>query len=107
MAAEKESRQRRCRTGTDCAAAQSKGDAPDPKACSLLGKCRITDLPPDLPKGTLVEVTYSFDKSGRISVSAREKAGGHEAKIDIERKGTLTENQVEDLTHLAEEYSIE
>ncbi len=83
------------------------GDAPDPKACSLLGKCRITDLPPDLPKGTLVEVTYSFDKSGRISVSAREKAGGHEAKIDIERKGTLTENQVENLTHLAEEYSIE
>ena len=83
------------------------GDAPDPKACSLLGKCRITDLPPNLPKGTLVEVTYAFDKSGRISVSAREKATGREAKIDIERKGTLTENQVENLTHLAEEYSIE
>ena len=83
------------------------GDAPDPKACSLLGKCQITDLPPHLPKGTLVEVTYAFDKAGRISVSAREKAGGHEAKINILRKGTLTDNQVESLTHLAEEYSIE
>lgn len=83
------------------------GDAPDPKACALLGKCRITDLPPNLPKGTLVEVTYAFDKSGRISVSAREKAGGREAKIEIERKGTLTDNQVEDMTQLAEEYSIE
>lgn len=83
------------------------GDAPDPTACSLLGKCRITELPPELPKGTLVDVTYSFDKSGRISVTAREKAGGHEAKIEIERRGTLTDNQVEDLTHLATEYSIE
>jgi len=26
------------------------GDAPDPFACSLLGKCRITDLPPGLPR---------------------------------------------------------
>ncbi|MGI5831659.1 MAG: Hsp70 family protein [Thermoguttaceae bacterium] len=83
------------------------GDAPDPKACSLLGRCRITDLPPNLPKGTLVEVTYAFDKAGRISVSAREKAGGHEAKINIERKGTLTDNQINDFTLRAEEYSIE
>ena len=42
------------------------GDAPDPKACSLLGKCRITDLPPDLPKGSMIEVTYAFDAAGRI-----------------------------------------
>ena len=83
------------------------GDAPDPKACSVLGKCRITDLPPNLPKGSLVEVTYAFDKSGRISVTAREKTSGHEAKINIERKGILTDNQIEDLTHLAEEYQIE
>ena len=83
------------------------GDAPDPTACSLLGKCRITELPPNLPKGSLVDVTYSFDKSGRISVSAREKAGGREAAIDIERRGTLTDGQVENFTNLATEYSIE
>src|SRR5690606_5258692 len=28
------------------------GDAPDPAACSLLGKCRITELPGDLPRGS-------------------------------------------------------
>lgn len=83
------------------------GDAPDPNACSFLGKCRITDLPPNLPKGTPVEVTYAFDKSGRISVSAREKLTNKEAKIDIERRGVLTEEQVEKFIRLADEYSIE
>ncbi|MDO4586774.1 MAG: Hsp70 family protein [Planctomycetia bacterium] len=83
------------------------GDAPDPTACSFLGKCRITNLPPNLPKGTPVEVTYSFDKSGRISVSAREKISNKEAEIEIDRRGTLTEEQVENFIKLASEYAIE
>lgn len=83
------------------------GDAPDPTACSLLGKCRIVDLPPDMPKGTPVEVTYSFDKTGRISVSAREKLTNKEASIEIERRGVLTDEEVEQFIRLAEEYSIE
>ncbi|MCF0234199.1 MAG: Hsp70 family protein [Thermoguttaceae bacterium] len=83
------------------------GDAPDPTACSLLGKCRIVDLPENLPKGTLVEVSYSFDKVGRISVSAREKATGREARIELERRGVLTESDVERFIALADEYSIE
>ena len=83
------------------------GDAPDPVACSLLGKCRITELPEQLPKGSPIEVTYSFDKSGRISVSAREKTTGKEAKIDIDRKGALTEQQVDAFVQLAAEYVVE
>ena len=83
------------------------GDAPDPTACALLGKCRIVDLPENMPKGTPVEVTYSFDKAGRISVSAREKLTNKEAKIEIERRGVLTEEEVEKFIRLADEYSIE
>ena len=83
------------------------GDAPDPIACSLLGKCRITELPDQLPKGSPVEVTYSFDKSGRISVSARDKTTDKEAKIDIDRKGALTEQQVDAFVQLASEYVVE
>ncbi len=83
------------------------GDAPDPVACSLLGKCRIRGLPENLPKGSPVEVTYSFDQSGRISVHAREKASGKEATIDIERRGTLNEEQVDVFTQLATNYEVE
>lgn len=83
------------------------GDAPDPASCSLLGKCRITDLPPNLPKGSPVEVTYSFDRNGRVYVTAREKQGNHEAKIEIERRGTLNESEIENFIKLSSEYTIE
>jgi molecular chaperone DnaK len=83
------------------------GDAPDPHACSLLGKCRITDLPSDLPKGSPVEVTYSFDGSGRITVSAREKTAGQEAQIQIERRGGLDDRQIDAYTQLATDYVVE
>ena len=83
------------------------GDAPDPKACSLLGKCRITDLPADLPKGSLIEVTYSFDESGRIHVRAKDQTGGKEAAIEIERRSGLTGKQIDVYTTLADNYKVE
>jgi molecular chaperone DnaK len=83
------------------------GDAPDPRACSLLGKCRITDLPPDLPKGSAVEVTYAFDASGRIAVEASDRTAGRQAAIAIERRGGLSERQVDAYTRLAGEYKVE
>ena len=54
-----------------------------------------------------MEVTYSFDKTGRISVTAREKTSNHEAKIDIERHGTLSEDEVVQFTELSSEYVVE
>ena len=83
------------------------GDAEDPRACSLLGKCCISSLPPNLPKGTPVEVTYSFDKSGRISVTAREMATNREAAIEIERRGVLTDEELQRFVQLAGEYTVE
>ena len=83
------------------------GDAPDPTACSFLGKCRIVGLPENLPKGSLVEVTYAFDKTGRISVSAREKKTNTQAKIEIERRGVLTEEELQNFIRLADQYTIE
>lgn len=83
------------------------GDAPDPMACSLLGKCRITDLPPELPKGSLIEVTYAFDESGRIHVRAKDQTGGKEAAIEIERRGGLTGKQIDAYTVLADNYKVE
>jgi len=83
------------------------GDAPDPEACSLLGNCRISDLPEKLPKGAPVEVTYAFDTAGRISVTARDKTGGAEAAIEIQRQGALTDDQVDAFSKLAAEYKVE
>ena len=83
------------------------GDAPDPDACSLLGNCRITGLPKDLPKGSPIEVIYSFDASGRVHVRARDKTGGKEAQISIERKGGLSDQQLTAFTSLAGDYRVD
>lgn len=83
------------------------GDAPDPTACSLLGKCRISDLPPGMPKGAPVEVTYAFNSGGRIVVNALEKTNGKQATIEIERRGALTDEQFDVFAKLAAEYKVE
>ncbi len=83
------------------------GDAPDPAACSLIGNCRITKLPSNLPKGSPIDVTYAFDKSGRVRVRAFDKTGGREAAIEIDRRGGLTDEQVDLYTKLASEYAVE
>lgn len=83
------------------------GDAPDPEACSLVGNCRITGLPKDLPKGSPIEVTYAFDASGRVRVKAKDKTGGKEAEIEIERKGGLDANQLNNFTALADKYQVD
>ncbi len=85
----------------------TEGDAPDPHACSLLGNCHITNLPESLPRGSPVEVTYSFDKSGRIRVEAQSLKGGEAASIEIERRGVLDDQQVDAYSHLADEYIVE
>jgi len=83
------------------------GDAPDPDACSLLGNCRITGLPKNLPKGSPIEVVYSFDASGRVHVRAVDKTGGKEAEIDIERKGGLDDSQLNGFVSLADAYRVD
>lgn len=83
------------------------GEAPDPTACSLIGNCRISNLPPGLPKGSPIDVTYAFGTNGRVQVSARDRTGGREAAIEIERRGGLDDSQVDVYTNLASQYVVE
>jgi molecular chaperone DnaK len=83
------------------------GDAPDPDACSLMGNCRITGLPQNLPKGSPIEVFYAFDASGRVRVRAQDKTGGKEAEIEIERKGGLNAGQISAFSTLADSYQVD
>ena len=85
----------------------TEGDAPDPAAVSPIGNCRITNLPAGLPEGSPIEVTYAFDASGRIKVTARDKAGGREAAIEIERRGGLDEARIDRYMQLASDYKVE
>jgi molecular chaperone DnaK len=83
------------------------GDASDPDACTTIGDFRITGLPSNLPAGSPVEVTYMYDKNGRIAVSGREVTSKTEASIEIDRASGLTDNNVDAFESLATEYQVE
>ena len=83
------------------------GEAPDPLACAQIGDFHVTDLPEGLPKGSPVEVVYTFDQAGRISVRAQDKTGGRFASQQIDRAGALDEKKIDALKRLAEYYHVE
>jgi molecular chaperone DnaK len=83
------------------------GDAPDPEACYEIGQCVITELPPNLPDRSPVEVTYSFDVNGRIQVHARDVKGGREARTEILRTAGLKPVEVSSLAGVVSELSVE
>ncbi len=84
------------------------GDASDPMACEQIGDFRIYGLPANLPKGSPVEVTYSYDANGRISVTARELTGNNEASTEIVRaNAAASDENIDVLAGLAKEYAVE
>jgi molecular chaperone DnaK len=83
------------------------GDAVDPDACTTIGDFRIFNLPANLPAGSPVEVTYSYDKNGRIAVRARELTGNKEAQTEIVRNSGLEDAGVTAFETLASGYKVE
>jgi molecular chaperone DnaK len=53
---------------------------------TVLGDCVITDLPPDLPEGTEIEVTISYDHQARVHVAAREPLSDRRAEAELIRQ---------------------
>jgi molecular chaperone DnaK len=54
-----------------------------------LGTCQIEPLPENLPEGTEIEVTITYDEQARVHVSAKVLATGQEAQTEIIRPENL------------------
>ncbi|MEM1061843.1 MAG: Hsp70 family protein [Planctomycetota bacterium] len=83
------------------------GEAEDPDACTLIGDFRIVDLPPNLPKGSPVEVSYKYDKNGRITAEARELTAHNVARTEIKRDAGLDDDGIRAFETLAREYQVD
>ena len=60
------------------------------KPHTILGDCLITELPSDLPEGSEVEVTISYDREAKVHVTAHELKSGKRAETEIIRVENLT-----------------
>ncbi len=60
----------------------------------VLGDCRVDGLPPNLPEGSKIDVTISYDPQATVHVSAKDAASGKSAHTEILRQ----ENIVAQLT---------
>ena len=65
------------------------GDASGNDA-TRIGRCLIQDLPPGLPAGTPVGVTFRYQEDGRLTVNARVRGLNRQATCAMERASGLT-----------------
>jgi len=62
-----------------------------PGECTSLGVCDV-ELPPFLPKGSPVELTYAYNANQVLEVAV--EAGGNQKKVKIERNTGLAPSEV-------------
>jgi molecular chaperone DnaK len=79
------------------------GESDKPRCCSPVGVCAIKNLPPKLPAGWPVEVSYTYETNGRLHVTAKVK--GHKAGIttDFQRENSLPDEDLEMWAHYVDE----
>eukprot|EP00913_Durusdinium_trenchii_P008928 g8394.t1 len=79
------------------------GTSPE-KPPSILGDCIIEGLPPNLPVGSEVAVTISYDSEARVHVSAKDVTSGKRATTEIVRQENVVPQLASD--HPDEDLSL-
>jgi molecular chaperone DnaK len=70
------------------------GESTIPGDCNTIGRAVIRDLPPGLPKGWPVEVTFEYGDNGRLNVHAAVSGTQSEVTLDIEREVGLSSDGI-------------
>jgi molecular chaperone DnaK len=65
------------------------GESAQPEQCTTIGRTTIRDLPPSLPQGWPIKVTYVYGVNGRLNVLARVPGTDREVKLELERDSGL------------------
>jgi molecular chaperone DnaK len=75
------------------------GESDRPEVCTAIGTCAISDLPPDLPAGWPIRVSYTYETNGRLQVTAQLK--GHTAGVtaEFQRENRLPEDDLDLWAH--------
>ncbi len=71
------------------------GESASPEDCSQIGKCVVRDLPSDLPAQTPIEVRFSYQENGRLTVHVSVAGTHRELKHELTRENSLTPEQLD------------
>lgn len=63
---------------------------------TLVGECVVRDLPEGLPKGTQVDVIFTYRENGRLEVRAKIPALNRKAKLVVQRESGLNDDRLEE-----------
>jgi molecular chaperone DnaK len=72
------------------------GEAREAEACAQIGEFLLTNLPPNLPERSPIEVECRYGSDGRISVLGRDPVSGRLAETSIVRQGQLEDRQLQE-----------
>lgn len=70
------------------------GESARPEECALIGECRLSGLPSDLPADWPVHVTFAYRRDGRIFVEARVE-GSEPFQVEIQRQRRIRPEDAE------------
>jgi molecular chaperone DnaK len=66
------------------------GESLEPSQCSMIGRTVIRDLPPNLPQGSPVQVTFEYGANGRLTVTAKMVWTNQEVQLELERAASMS-----------------
>ena len=70
------------------------GESSLPAECTAIGRTVIRDLPPGLPQGWPVEVTFEYGANGRLSVQGVVPGTHREVELKVERDAGLSGERI-------------
>ncbi|MHC4405026.1 MAG: Hsp70 family protein [Planctomycetota bacterium] len=70
------------------------GESSRPAECSGIGRTVVRDLPPDLPQGWPIDVTFEYRENGRLSVHTSVPGKDRDVTLEMEREVGLSEEGV-------------
>jgi molecular chaperone DnaK len=71
------------------------GESDRPAFCTSVGVCTIRDLPPDLPAGWPIEVSYTYQSNGLLHLDARLKNHDAGITVDFQHENGLPDEEVD------------
>ena len=71
------------------------GESPSPDDCSEIGKATVRNLPHDLPAQTPIEVRFTYEENGRLTVEVQVQGTDRALRHELTRENSLTAEQLD------------